>query len=126
MARKVLIVEDEIKIAHWLRTYFEQADFQVIVAGDGLTGLKMVQSEQPDIVILDIHLPGMDGLQLCQKIRQHQDTDVANIPIIMLTARFEDADRLRAFGLGADDYVPKPFSPKEVVARAQAIFRRLS
>ena len=125
MARKVLIVEDEIKIARWLRTYFEQADFQVTIAGDGLTGLSMVQSEQPDIAILDINLPGMDGLQLCQKIRQHQDAGVASTPIIMLTARLEEADRLRAFGLGADDYVPKPFSPKEVVARAQAIFRRL-
>lgn len=125
MARKVLIVEDESKIARWLRTYFEEAGFQAILAGDGPTGLAMAQAEQPDLLILDVGLPGLDGLQLCQAIRQHRSAALAAVPIIMLTARVEEADRLRAFGLGADDYVPKPFSPKEVVARAQAIFRRL-
>jgi two-component system alkaline phosphatase synthesis response regulator PhoP len=125
VARKVLIVEDESKIARWLRTYFEEAGFQAILAGDGPTGLAMAQAEQPDLLILDVGLPGLDGLQLCQAIRQHRSAALAAVPIIMLTARVEEADRLRAFGLGADDYVPKPFSPKEVVARAQAIFRRL-
>jgi two-component system, OmpR family, alkaline phosphatase synthesis response regulator PhoP len=125
MSKKILVVEDESKIARWVRTYFEQAGFAVLLASDGPTGLSLAQLEQPDLIILDLNLPGMDGLELCQAIRQHRNRVVANIPIIMLTARVEEADRLTGLDSGADDYVTKPFSPKELVARAKAIFRRL-
>jgi two-component system alkaline phosphatase synthesis response regulator PhoP len=125
MSKKILVIEDESKIARWVRTYFEQAGFTVLLAGDGPTGLTLAQTEQPDLIVLDLNLPGLDGLELCQKLRQHRMKAVANVPIIMLTARVEEADRLAGLGLGADDYVTKPFSPKELVARAQAIFRRI-
>jgi DNA-binding response OmpR family regulator len=125
MLKKVLVVEDERKIANWIRTYFEQAGFTVLLAHDGNFGLALAQSEQPDLVVLDINLPGLDGLELCQRLRHHANPAIANAPIIMLTARVEEVDRLQGFTTGADDYVTKPFSPKELVARAQAIFRRL-
>jgi len=125
MSKTVLVVEDEPKIARWVRTYFEQAGFKVLLASDGATGLALAQSEQPDLAILDINLPGMSGLEICLAIRQHQNKMVANLPIIMLAARVEEVDRLKGFELGADDYVIKPFSPKELAARAQAIFRRM-
>lgn len=125
MSKTVLVVEDEPKIAHWVRTHFEQAGFKVLLASDGATGLALVQSEQPDLAILDINLPGMSGLEICLAIRQHQNKMVANLPIIVLAARIEEVDRLKGFELGADDYVIKPFSPKELAARAQAIFRRM-
>jgi two-component system alkaline phosphatase synthesis response regulator PhoP len=125
MTQKILVIEDESKIARWVRTYFEQAGFVVQLAGDGPTGLTLAHTEQPDLIVLDLNLPGLDGLELCQKIRQSRNRAVANTPIIMLTARVDEADRLAGLDLGADDYVPKPFSPKELVARARAIFRRL-
>ena len=125
MPKKILVIEDEGKIARWVRTYFEQAGFKVLLAGDGTTGLTLAQTEQPDLIVLDLNLPGIDGLELCQKLRQHRTKIVANVPIIMLTARVEESDRLAGLGLGADDYVTKPFSPKELVARALAIFRRI-
>lgn len=125
MSKKVLVVEDENKIARWVRSYFEQAGFAVLLASDGPTGLTLAQAEQPDLIILDLNLPGMDGLELCRAIRRHHNRAVANVPIIMLTARVDEADRLTGLDWGADDYVTKPFSPKELVARARAIFRRL-
>lgn len=125
MAKKVLVVEDELKIANWVRTYFEQAGFSVTLARDGQHGLALAETEAPDLLILDLNLPGLDGLEICRRLRSHPHPLVANIPIIMLTARVEEADRLQGFNLGADDYVTKPFSPKELVARAQALFRRL-
>lgn len=125
MTKKILVIEDEGKIARWVRTYFEQAGFSVLLAGDGPTGLALAQTELPDLIVLDLNLPEMDGLELCQKLRRHRTKAVANTPIIMLTARVEEADRLAGLDLGADDYVTKPFSPKELVARAKAIFRRL-
>lgn len=124
MAQKILVIEDESKIARWVRTYFEQAGFIVLLAADGLAGLALAQTEQPDLIVLDLNLPGLDGLELCRKLRQQSNRLVANVPIIMLTARVEEADRLTGLDLGADDYVTKPFSPKELVARAKAIFRR--
>lgn len=125
MTNTILVIEDERKIARWVRTYFEQAGFKVLMALDGPTGLAMAQSEQPDLIILDLNLPGIDGLELCRKVRSHSNPVIAQVPIIMLTARVEEVDRLQGFTIGADDYVTKPFSPKELVARAQAIFRRL-
>jgi len=125
MVKKILVIEDERKIANWVRTYFEQAGFEVYLAHDGNLGLALAQTEQPDLVILDLNLPGLDGLEVCQRLRRHASAAVANVPLIMLTARVEETDRLKGFSTGADDYVTKPFSPKELVARAQAIFRRL-
>lgn len=125
MTKTVLVVEDESKIAGWVRNYFEQAGFAVLLASDGEIGLALAQSEQPDLIILDLNLPKVDGLAVCQALRRHQNPAVAGAPIIMLTARVEEIDRLKGFELGADDYVTKPFSPKELVARAQAIFRRV-
>jgi DNA-binding response OmpR family regulator len=125
MAKTILVVEDEGKIARWVRTYFEQAGFSVLLAGDGELGLALAQSERPDLIILDLNLPRLDGLAVCQTLRRHPDAAVARVPIIMLTARVEEIDRLKGFEFGADDYVTKPFSPKELVARAQAVFRRV-
>lgn len=125
MPKKILVIEDERKIARWVRTYFEQDGFTVVLADDGPTGLSLAQAEQPDLIVLDLNLPGLDGLELCQRLRRQPNRAVATVPIIMLTARVEEADRLAGLDLGADDYVTKPFSPKELVARAKAIFRRM-
>lgn len=115
----VLIVDDDVKLAKLLQTYFDKENFITYTANDGLTALHMVRERKPDIMILDLMLPGMDGWDVCRKIRRDND-----IPIIMLTARDEESDRLVGLEIGADDYVTKPFSPKEVVARAKAILRR--
>ncbi len=116
---RVLIIEDQVKIVHWLTTFLEQANFEVLSAFDGATGLQIARSEQPDVIILDLMLPDMDGLDVCRTLRQRSD-----VFIIMLTARVEEADRLIGLELGADDYVTKPFSPREVVARIRALLRR--
>lgn len=125
MADKILIIEDEQQIAQWVRTYFENAGFATLVAGDGKEGLALAQRETPALIVLDLNLPGMDGIDLCRALRQDKRPQVAQVPIIMLTARVEESDRLIGLELGADDYVVKPFSPRELVARARAIFRRL-
>ncbi|MCZ7572241.1 MAG: response regulator transcription factor [Ardenticatenaceae bacterium] len=119
MGQIVLIVEDEQKIARWVETYFRQAGFRTLVAFDGTTGLAMARHERPNLVVLDLMLPGIDGLDVCRALRREGD-----VPIIMLTARAEEADRLIGLELGADDYVVKPFSPRELVARARAVLRR--
>jgi two-component system alkaline phosphatase synthesis response regulator PhoP len=123
--KTVLVVEDERKIAQWVETYFEQAGFDVRVAHDGREGLDLARSNLPDLIVLDLNLPSMDGLEVCRRLRRDANPAVAATPIIMVTARVEETDRLTGFSTGADDYVVKPFSPKELVARAQAIFRRL-
>lgn len=125
MTRTILIIEDEEKIARWVRTYFERAGYQVRWAKDGPTGLATAQTHYPDLILLDLNLPGLDGLDLCQALRRDPRPAVAGIPLIMLTARVEEADRITGLISGADDYVTKPFSPQELVARAEAIFRRL-
>lgn len=125
MSRTILIIEDETKIARWVRTYFEQAGFVVQLAVEGALGLEMVRTHPPDLVVLDLNLPGLDGLDVCRAIRRDQRQAVADVPIIMLTARTEEVDRLVGLEIGADDYLTKPFSPKELVARAMAIFRRI-
>jgi DNA-binding response OmpR family regulator len=119
MDMRVLIVDDEKRIVDGVRKYFEQAGFIVLAAYDGPTGLKMATKDNPDLVVLDLMLPGMDGLDVCREIRKE-----SNVPIIMLTARVEETDKLIGLELGADDYVIKPFSPRELVARVRAVLRR--
>jgi DNA-binding response OmpR family regulator len=117
---KILIVDDEVRLVEGLRKYFEQAGFQVLAAYDGPGGLSKAINETPDLVLLDLMLPGMDGLDVCREIRRR-----SNVPIIMLTARVEETDKLIGLELGADDYITKPFSPREVVARARTVLRRV-
>ena len=119
MSKKILVVDDEPQIVKVVKAYLEQSGFQVVTAADGSTALATFQREKPDFMILDLSLPGMDGLDVCRAVRH-----VSNIPILMLTARVEEADKLVGLELGADDYVVKPFSPREVVARVRTILRR--
>ena len=121
MNELVLIVEDEPKIVRLARDYLERAGYRVLSTGDGREALLMARQEQPDMVVLDLNLPGMDGLDVCRHLRKESD-----VPIIMLTARTEETDRLIGLELGADDYIPKPFSPRELVARIRAVLRRVS
>jgi two-component system alkaline phosphatase synthesis response regulator PhoP len=115
----ILIVEDEPELVKVLRSYLEQAGFSVLAASRGDTGLSTWEYKRPDLVLLDLNLPGMDGLDVARQIRRKGDT-----PIIMITARVEEADQLVGLELGADDYIPKPFSPRLVVARVRALLRR--
>lgn len=115
----VLIVDDDEKLVKLLKAYFEKDGFAIYTANNGLDALRGVREKKPDILILDVMMPGIDGWDVCRKIRKDND-----VPIIMLTARDEESDRLVGLEIGADDYVTKPFSPKEVVARAKAILRR--
>lgn len=119
MSAKILVVDDEAKIVRLVRAYLEQAGYQVVVAEDGNMALAQWRREKPDLVILDLMLPGMDGLDVARTIRKESNT-----PIIMLTARIEDTDRIIGLELGADDYVTKPFNPRELVARVRAVLRR--
>ena len=115
----VLVVEDEIEIARVVRDYLDNAGFEVIVVGDGGSAIASVRSAKPDLLVLDLGLPGRDGLDVAREIRRWSDT-----PIVMLTARGDETDRIVGLELGADDYVVKPFSPKELVARVRAVLRR--
>jgi len=117
--KKILVVDDEPKIIQLTQDYLENAGFSVMSAGDGERALTVIQVEKPDLVVLDLGLPGMDGLDVCRSIRK-----TSNIPIIMLTARDEETDKLVGLELGADDYITKPFSPKELVARVRSVLRR--
>jgi two-component system alkaline phosphatase synthesis response regulator PhoP len=117
--KTILVIDDEPKILQIARDYLENAGYRVIEAGDGQGALQRAQSEQPDLVVLDLGLPGMDGLDVCRQLRRNSD-----VPIIMLTARGEESDKLVGLELGADDYIVKPFSPKEMVARVRAVLRR--
>ena len=117
--KRVLIVEDEVKIARLVRDYLRQAGFDVLEATDGPGALSMARAEKPDMIVLDLGLPGMDGLNVTRQLRM-----TSSVPIIMLTARTEESDRIVGLELGADDYVDKPFSPKELVARIRAVLRR--
>jgi two-component system, OmpR family, alkaline phosphatase synthesis response regulator PhoP len=115
----ILVVEDELSISRLVRDYLEHAGFEVIVAGDGEAALSSVRGARPDLVVLDLGLPGRDGLDVTRELRR-----ASNLPIVMLTARGDEADRIVGLELGADDYVVKPFSPKELVARVRAVLRR--
>ena len=119
MPRKVLIVEDDKNIADLLRLYLEKEGMDCQVAGDGLVGLDKFQQFQPDLVLLDIMLPGMDGWSVCRKIRE-----TSKVPVIMLTAKGELEDKVSGLEMGADDYITKPFEMKEVLARIHAVLRR--
>src|SRR5260370_7840878 len=116
---KILIIEDEANIVQLIRLYLEQAGFTVLAASDGAAGLELHAREHPDLVILDLMLPALDGMEVCRRIRAW-----ANTPILMLTARQGEEDRIAGLELGADDYLVKPFSPREVVSRVKAILRR--
>jgi two-component system response regulator ResD len=118
---KVLVVDDEERIRRLLRMYLERENYQIDEAAHGEQALEMAFATDYDIILLDLMLPGMDGLEVCQKIREHKAT-----PIIMLTAKGEESNRVSGFEVGADDYVVKPFSPREVVFRVKAILRRSS
>ncbi len=116
---RVLVVDDEPQIAQIARDYLEHAGFSVIVAGDGRKALDLARSRQPDLIVLDLALPRIDGLDVARELRRE-----SNVPIIMVTARVEEADRIAGLEVGADDYVTKPFSPRELVARVKAVLRR--
>jgi two-component system response regulator BaeR len=116
----ILVVEDEIKIANLLADYLKNAGFGVTVLNHGDRVLSLVQSNPPDLLLLDVMLPGKDGMEICREIRKF-----SNIPIIMITARVEEIDRIVGLEIGADDYICKPFSPREVVARVKALLRRV-
>jgi two-component system, OmpR family, alkaline phosphatase synthesis response regulator PhoP len=123
LAKKILIVEDEKEILNLVKLYLEKDGYRTCTAVTGLEGLKLVKDEHPDLVILDLMLAEMDGLEVCKRLRANPET--AMIPIIMLTAKAGEADTIIGLELGADDYVTKPFSPKALVARVKALFRRL-
>lgn len=120
---KVLVVEDEAAIATLLEYNLGREDFDVTVATDGEEGLLKLEEARPDIVILDWMLPKVSGVEMCRRIRS--DPDAGNVPIIMLTARSEETDRIRGLETGADDYLTKPFSPAELIARMRAVLRRI-
>jgi two-component system alkaline phosphatase synthesis response regulator PhoP len=120
--RTILVVDDEPGIVAITRDYLDRAGFRVIVAGDGATALRLAHAERPSLLVLDLMLPGMDGLDVARALREDPATHA--LPIIMLTARVEEAERLIGLELGADDYITKPFSPRELVARVRAVLRR--
>lgn len=122
MDRTILIVDDEPRILQIARDYLERAGFRVRSADDGPTALRMAREERPNLIVLDVMLPGIDGLDVMRSLKR--DAALSEVPIIMLTARVEEADKLVGLELGADDYLTKPFSPRELVARTRAVLRR--
>ena len=120
MSGRVLIIEDDTRIANWVKVYFERAGFSAEVARDGESGLALARSLTPDLIILDLTLPHLDGVAMCRILRRESD-----VPIIMLTAREAHAERIIGLDSGADDYIVKPFDPEEVIARAEAVLRRV-
>lgn len=119
MNERILVVDDEPKIIKLARDYLEKSGYDVLTSGDGREALAIFRQENPQMVVLDLNLPGMDGLDVCRMIRKE-----SNVPIIMLTARAEETDQLIGLELGADDYITKPFSPRALVARIRAVLRR--
>lgn len=122
MSRTILVVDDEPAIVQIARDYLDRAGFRVITAGDGTTAVRLARTERPHLLVLDLMLPGMDGLDVTRTLRQ--DPATRKLPIIMLTARVDETDRLIGLEIGADDYITKPFSPRELVARVRAVLRR--
>ncbi len=118
--KTILVVDDEPKIVKLVRDYLEHAGFAVHSAADGRSALSLARSEKPDLIVLDLGLPQLDGLDVTRELRK-----ISNVPIIMLTARSEEADKLVGLELGADDYITKPFSPRELVARVRVVLRRV-
>jgi two-component system alkaline phosphatase synthesis response regulator PhoP len=120
MPKTILVVDDEVKIVQLARDYLERGGFVVLSAADGRGALQAARTNRPDLIVLDLGLPGLDGLDVTRTLRAE-----SNIPIILLTARAEESDKLVGLELGADDYITKPFSPKELVARVRAVLRRV-
>lgn len=119
-AKRVLVVDDDAKTVELVRLYLTRDGYRVFTAYDGLEALRLARENRPDLIVLDLMLPGMDGLQVCRTLRAESD-----VPIVMLTARVSEQDRLEGLDLGADDYITKPFSPRELAARVRAVLRRL-
>ncbi len=122
MARKILVVDDESVLVETIAYNLEQAGYEVVTASDGVSALEAAHKESPELIILDIMLPGMDGLEICRQLRREDDT--ATTPIIMLTAKGEEIDKVVGLEVGADDYVTKPFGRRELLARVRALLRR--
>jgi two-component system phosphate regulon response regulator PhoB len=121
--KKLLLVEDDKALAELLIWHFEREEYEVHRTGDGEEALMLAEEEQPDLIILDWMIEGISGLEVCRRLRRRETT--ANVPIIMLTARGEESDRIRGLEVGADDYITKPFSPRELLARVSAVLRRV-
>src|SRR3972149_5094962 len=119
IGQHILIVEDEPQLAHLLEDYLVQSGYQTAIIHDGSQVSPSIRAREPDLILLDLMLPGVDGMTICREIREF-----SRVPVIMVTARFEESDRLRGLELGADDYICKPFSPREVVARVKTVLRR--
>lgn len=117
----ILIIEDEVELAEIVKSYLERAGYNVLLSAEGKEGLKLAKQKQPSLIILDLNLPGMDGMDIARELRRDSD-----IPIIMATARVEETDRLVGLEMGADDYLIKPYSPRELTARVKAVLRRVS
>lgn len=122
MAGKILVIDDEENIRTLVKYNLEKSGFQVVECGDGITALTFAKTDKPDLILLDLMLPELDGLEVCRTLKQHQDTTA--IPIIMLSAKDEEVDKILGLELGADDYLTKPFSARELVARIKAVLRR--
>ncbi len=122
MTQRILVVDDDKQIVRLARSFLEQAGWTVLTAYDGETALQTIRSERPDLIVLDLMLPAPDGWEIARRIRQNER--LASIPILMLTAKVEDTDKIRGFELGADDYLTKPFNGAELVVRVRAILRR--
>jgi two-component system alkaline phosphatase synthesis response regulator PhoP len=118
--KRVLVVDDDVKTVELVKLYLNRDGYRVLTAYDGVEALRLAREGRPDLIVLDLMLPGIDGLEICRTLRNESD-----VPIIMLTARTTDEDKLTGLGLGADDYVTKPFSPRELAARVRAVLRRL-
>jgi two-component system alkaline phosphatase synthesis response regulator PhoP len=118
--KRVLVVDDDVKTVELVKLYLNRDGYHVLTAYDGIEALRIARENHPDLIVLDLMLPGIDGLEVCRILRAESD-----VPIIMLTAKTTDQDKLTGLGLGADDYVTKPFSPRELAARVRAILRRL-
>jgi two-component system, OmpR family, alkaline phosphatase synthesis response regulator PhoP len=125
MTQTIVVVEDDRQIRKVIEGYLQQAGYRVLSAADGLFGLALAQQQKPALLVLDLMLPGLDGLEITRRLRASNDPAVSGIYILMLTARVEESDRVVGLDLGADDYVVKPFSPRELVARVRAALRRL-
>lgn len=122
----ILVIEDDRQIRRVVQGYLEQAGYRVLTASDGESGLALALAEKPALIVLDLMLPGVDGWEITRRLRASSDPAVANVHILMLTARVEEADRVAGLTLGADDYMVKPFSPRELTARVQAALRRMA
>ncbi|MDP2744256.1 MAG: response regulator transcription factor [Dehalococcoidia bacterium] len=118
--KRVLVVDDDAKTVELVELYLNRDGYKVLKAHDGVEALRLAREGHPDLIVLDLMLPGMDGLEVCRTLRQESD-----VPVIMLTARTTDEDKLAGLGMGADDYVTKPFSPRELAARVRTVLRRL-